>query len=145
MIQLCQRIPKAGRCPREKKGSRFHGQVCRACGAPGIKFDLKATNGEVIATSEVYKSKVSSLNGVKSVAKNAPVANVEDQTVEGWQKAQCPKFEMYVDKAGEYRFRLKATNGQVIATSEGYAAKKSCENGIESVKKNAVDAPVVEE
>lgn len=111
----------------------------------GIKFDLKATNGEVIATSEVYKSKVSCLNGVKSVAKNAPVANVEDQTVEGWQKAQCPKFEMYVDKAGEYRFRLKATNGQVIATSEGYVAKKSCENGIESVKKNAVDAPVVEE
>ena len=111
----------------------------------GIKFDLKASNGEVIATSEVYKSKNSCLNGVKSVAKNAPVANIEDQTVEGWQKAQCPKFEMYVDKAGEYRFRLKATNGQVIATSEGYAAKKSCENGIESVKKNAVDAPVVEE
>ena len=111
----------------------------------GIKFDLKATNGEVIATSEVYKSKVSCLNGVKSVAKNAPVANVEDQTAEGWVKAQCPKFEMYVDKAGEFRFRLKATNGQVIATSEGYVSKKNCENGIESVKKNAVDAPVVEE
>ena len=111
----------------------------------GTKFDLKASNGEVIATSEVYKTKVSCLNGVKSVAKNAPVANVEDQTVENWQKAQCPKFEMYVDKAGEYRFRLKATNGQVIAVSEGYVAKKSCENGIESVKKNAVDAPIVEE
>ena len=111
----------------------------------GIKFDLKATNGEVIATSEVYKSKASCLNGVKSVAKNAPVANVEDQTVEGWEKAQCPKFEMYVDKAGEFRFRLKATNGQVIATSEGYVSKKNCENGIASVKKNAVDAPVVEE
>ena len=111
----------------------------------GIKFDLKASNGEIIATSEVYKSQVSCLNGVKSVAKNAPVANIEDQTVEGWQKAQCPKFEMYVDKAGEFRFRLKATNGQVIAVSEGYVAKKSCENGIASVKKNAVDAPVVEE
>ena len=111
----------------------------------GIKFDLKATNGEVIATSEVYKTKVSCLNGVKSVAKNAPVANIEDQTVEGWQKAQCPKFEMYVDKAGEYRFRLKATNGQVIATSEGYTAKASCLNGIESVKKNAPEAEIVEE
>ena len=113
--------------------------------ATGIKFDLLARNGEVIATSEVYKSKNSCLNGVKSVAKNAPVANIEDQTVEGWQKAQCPKFEMYVDKAGEYRFRLKATNGQVIAVSEGYVAKNSCENGIASVKKNAVDAPIVEE
>ena len=111
----------------------------------GIKFDLKATNGEVIATSEVYKTKVSCLNGVKSVAKNAPVANIEDQTVEGWQKAQCPKFEMYVDKAGEYRFRLKATNGQIIAVSEGYVAKASCVNGIESVRKNAVDAEIVEE
>ena len=111
----------------------------------GIKFDLKATNGEVIATSEVYKTKASCLAGVKSVAKNAPVANVEDQTIEGCEKAKCPKFELYTDKAGEFRFRLKATNGQVIATSEGYVAKKSCENGIESVKKNAVDAPVVEE
>ena len=111
----------------------------------GIKFDLKATNGEVIATSEVYKTKASCLAGVKSVAKNAPVANVEDQTIEGCEKANCPKFELYTDKAGEFCFRLKATNGQVIATSEGYVAKKSCENGIESVKKNAVDAPVVEE
>ena len=111
----------------------------------GTKFDLKASNGEVIATSEVYKTKVSCLNGVKSVAKNAPMANVEDQTVENFEKAKCPKFEMYVDKAGEFRFRLKATNGQVIAVSEGYVAKKSCENGIESVKKNAVDAPIVEE
>ena len=110
----------------------------------GIKFDLKATNGEVIATSEVYKTKVSCLNGVKSVAKNAPAANVEDQTVENWEKAKCPKFEMYVDKAGEFRFRLKATNGQVIATSEGYVSKKNCENGIASVQKNAVDAAIVE-
>ncbi len=110
----------------------------------GIKFDLKATNGEVIATSEVYKGKKSCLAGVKSVAKNAPVANVEDQTVENFEKAKCPKFEMYADKAGEFRFRLKATNGQVIAVSEGYVAKKSCENGIASVKKNAVDAPIVE-
>ena len=108
----------------------------------GIKFDLTATNGEVIATSEVYKSKNSCLNGVKSVAKNAPVANIEDQTVEGWQKAQCPKFEMYVDKAGEFRFRLKAKNGEPILASEGYKTKAGCKNGIESVKKNA-DSEVV--
>ena len=111
----------------------------------GIKFDLKATNGQVIATSEVYKSKASCLAGVKSVAKNAPIAAVEDQTVEGFAKAKCPKFEMYVDNAGEYRFRLKATNGQVIAVSEGYVAKDSCENGIDSVKKNSDGAEIVEE
>ena len=108
----------------------------------GIKFDLKATNGQVIATSEVYESKAACQKGIESVKKNAPAANVEDQTVEGFAAAAHPKFEMYVDKAGEFRFRLKATNGQVIAISEGYKTKASCENGIESVKKNAADAEV---
>ena len=108
----------------------------------GIKFDLKAGNGEVIATSEVYASEASCLKGVASVAKNAPVAVVEDQTVEGYAVQKHPKFEMYTDKAGEFRFRLKATNGQITAVSEGYKAKASCENGIASVKKNAVDAPI---
>ena len=110
----------------------------------GIKFDLKAGNGEVIATSEVYTSKNSCLSGIASVQKNAPVAAVEDQTAEGYAVEKHPKFEVYTDKAGEFRFRLKATNGQIIAVSEGYKAMASCMNGIESVKKNAVDAPVVE-
>ena len=111
----------------------------------GIKFDLKAGNGEVIATSEVYSSEAGCRNGIASVQKNAPVANVENQTVEGYEVQRHPKFEVYADKAGEFRFRLKATNGQVIAVSEGYKAMASCLNGIESVKKNAVDAAIVEE
>jgi len=53
-------------------------------------------------------------------------------------------FELWVDKAGEYRFNLKASNGQVIATSQGYSAKASALNGIESVRSNAPDAAVVE-
>lgn len=105
--------------------------------ASGVKFDLKAGNGETIATSEVYTSKGACMNGIKSVKKNAPAAAVEDQTVEGFATEKHPKFEVYQDKSGEYRFRLKATNGQVIAVSEGYAAKASCLNGVESVKKNA--------
>lgn len=92
----------------------------------GIKFDLKATNGEVIATSEVYKRKTNCLAGINSLAKNAPVAAVEDQTIEGFKAEKCPKFEIYADKAGEFRFRLKAINGQVIAVSEGYKTMKSC-------------------
>ena len=111
----------------------------------GVKFDLKAGNGEVIATSEVYASEAACKNGVESVRKNAPVAAVENQTVEGYATEKHPKFEVYTDKAGEFRFRLKATNGQIIAVSEGYKAIASCLNGIESVKKNAVDAEVVEE
>ena len=54
------------------------------------------------------------------------------------------KFELYKDKAGEYRFRLKAANGEVIATSEGYASKSGAKNGIESVQKTAPTAEVVE-
>jgi len=109
----------------------------------GIKFDLKAGNGEVIATSEVYTTEAACKNGIASVTKNAPVAAIEDQTVEGYATEKNPKFEVYADKAGEFRFRLTATNGQIIATSEGYKAKAGCMNGIESVKKNVVDAPTV--
>ena len=69
---------------------------------------------------------------------------MEDQTVEGYTQEKHPKFELYQDKAGEYRFRLKATNGEIIAVSEGYTAKAGCKNGIESVRKNVVDAPVIE-
>ena len=110
----------------------------------GIKFDLKAGNGEVIATSEVYTSEKSCLNGIESVRNNC-VGGVEDQTVEGFEVLKHPKFEVYLDKAGEYRFRLKARNGEVIATGEGYKSKASCLNGIESVKKNAPEAQVVKE
>ena len=111
----------------------------------GVKFDLKAGNGQVIATSEVYTTDAACKNGIESVKKNAPVAAVEDQTVEGYAVEKNPKFEVYTDKAGEFRFRLTATNGQTIATGEGYKAKAGCLNGIESVKKNAPDAEVVEE
>lgn len=111
----------------------------------GIKFDLKAANGEVIATSEVYSSEAGCRNGIASVQKNAPVAAVENQTVDGFAAEKAPKFEIYADKAGEFRFRLKATNGQVIAVSEGYRALAGCMNGVESVRKNAPDAAIVEE
>jgi uncharacterized protein YegP (UPF0339 family) len=55
------------------------------------------------------------------------------------------KFVITKDKKGEFRFSLKAGNGEVIAISEGYAAKASALNGIESVRKNAADAAVVDE
>lgn len=107
----------------------------------GFKFDLKAGNGEVIASSQVYKSEKSCLAGIESVRTNA-AAEVEDQTVENYEVKKHPKYEVYTDKAGEYRFRLKAKNGEIIATSEGYKAKPSALNGIASIGKNAPDAPV---
>ncbi len=108
----------------------------------GVKFDLVAGNHEIIATSEVYKTESSCKKGIASVRRNAPIANLEDKTVEPVVTARCPKFEVYTDKGGEFRFRLKATNGQIIAVSEGYTSKSSCMNGIESVRKNAADADI---
>ena len=105
----------------------------------GIMFNLKADSGQVIATAASCET------SIESVRRNAPIAALEDQTVEGFAAAKCPKFEMYVDKAGEFRFRLKATNGEIIAASEGYKAKESCENGIQSVRENAPVAEMVEE
>lgn len=110
--------------------------------ATGFKFDLKAGNGEVIATSEVYASEAACLNGIESTRKSCE-GGIEDQTVTPVVEVKHPKFEMYEDKAGEFRFRLKARNGEIIAVSEGYKAKAGCLNGIESVKKNAPEAEVV--
>lgn len=107
------------------------------------RFNLVAGNGEVIGVSESYSSLAACKNGIESVRRNAPVANLEDQTVEGFEKAKNPKFEVYKDKAGEFRFRLKATNGEIILVSEGYTAKASCKNGIDSVIRNS-DSVVVE-
>ena len=109
----------------------------------GIKFNLKAGNGEIIATSEIYTTEAACRKGIESVKTNA-LSPVEDQTVEPIEVQKHPKYEVYLDKAGEYRFRLKARNGEIIAVGEGYKSKASCMNGIESIKKNAPEAPVVQ-
>lgn len=110
----------------------------------GFKFDLLAVNQQIIANSQVYKSMKSLKNGINSVVRNCKVA-VEDQTVEPVVAVKCPKYEVYKDKAGEFRFRLRASNGQIILTGEGYTAKAGCLNGIDSIGRNAPDAEIVKE
>lgn len=94
------------------------------------RFVLKAGNGEPILQSETYESKAAANNGIESVRKNS---------------ARDGAFEVKVAKNGEHYFVLKATNGQVVGQSEMYSSASACENGIESVKKNAVEAEVVEQ
>lgn len=113
--------------------------------AKGQSFNLLATNGQVVASSQVYKSLRSLKRGIASVQANAPVAEIEDQTVKDFAKIASPKFEVYTDKAGKTRFRLKAKNSQIIAVSEAYETKKACLAGVASVKKNAPGAKIVEE
>lgn len=114
--------------------------------AAGFTFSLLAGNGEpVLTASESYSSKETCLGGVESVRTNAPVAALEDQTAAGAAEEKNPKFEVYTDKAGQFRFRLTARNGQNIGKSEGYTTKTACLNGVESVRKNAPGAGVVQE
>ena len=93
------------------------------------RFRLKAGNGQTILASEGYKKKASCMNGIESVRKNA---------------ASETRFEKKKSKNGKWMFNLKATNGQVIGTSEMYESEASCDNGIASVAKNAPDAKVEE-
>ena len=95
-----------------------------------FQFNLKATNGQVILTSEGYKTKAACLNGIESVKKNSQVDE---------------RFEIKTAKNGKPYFNLKATNGQAIGASQMYASEATMKNGIASVKKNAPEAPVVEE
>jgi hypothetical protein len=92
-----------------------------------FQFNLVAGNGEIILTSEGYASKPSCMNGVKSVMKNA---------------TEVKRFESKVAKNGKFHFNLKASNGQVIGSSEMYDSQSTCENGIVSVKKNVVGAKI---
>ena len=92
-----------------------------------FQFNLKAGNGQVILSSQGYATKPSCLNGIESVQKNS-----QDDS----------KFERKESTNGKFFFNLKATNGQIIGNSEMYESTAACENGIESVKKNAPDATI---
>lgn len=111
----------------------------------GPMFNLKARNGEIIGTSEVYSSLDACRNGIESVRKAAADAKLEDQTKENFETVTNPKFELYKDKKGEFRFRLKSRNGETVLTGEGYVSKDGCKNGIDSIRRNAADSVVVEE
>ena len=110
--------------------------------ASGIKFDLTAVNGQVILTSEVYNTRAAALKGIASIRRTAPGAPVEDRTAADWQAQPHPRFEMYQDKAGAFRFRLKARNGKIVGVSEGYTGRTGCMSGIDSVRKNAAEAEI---
>lgn len=94
-----------------------------------FRFNLKASNGQVILTSEAYESRASAMKGIQSVKKNA----LNDK-----------RFERKVAKDGSAYFVMKASNGEPIGRSETYKTTRSMENGIASVGRNAADAPVVE-
>ncbi|MCG2430440.1 MULTISPECIES: YegP family protein [Aequorivita] len=100
----------------KKSGDKYH-------------FVLKAGNGQVILSSQMYASKASAMNGIESIQKNC---QNEDS------------FEMKTAKNGKIHWNIKATNGQIIGSSQMYASESGAKNGIESVRKNAPGAEVKE-
>jgi uncharacterized protein len=92
-----------------------------------FQFSLKATNGQNILSSEGYSSKANCENGIESVKKNS-----QDDA----------KFDKKTSSNGKSYFNLKATNGQIIGTSEMYESEAGRDNGIDSVKTNAIIATV---
>ena len=92
-----------------------------------FRFNLKAANGEIILTSQMYESKAGAENGIASVRANA---------------ADDSRFERNTSSKGDPYFNLKAANGQVIGRSEMYSSASAMENGIASVRNNATEARV---
>jgi uncharacterized protein YegP (UPF0339 family) len=114
-------------------------------------FSLLAANRQKIAvSSQIYTTKSACKTGMASIGKNAAKCieedRIEDQTLKNPTPKTCPKFEIYLDKAGLYRYRLFASNGESIAMSEeGYKTKSGCVNGMKSVSVNAIDAEIIDE
>jgi uncharacterized protein YegP (UPF0339 family) len=99
-----------------------------------FRFRLRAANNKIVAVSEAYESKAGCMNGVKSVQRNCN-SHVEDQTAE-MEKLKNPKYEVFTDSADEFRFNLKAANGEIIAASEAYETKQGVLNGIDAVQRS---------
>jgi uncharacterized protein YegP (UPF0339 family) len=111
----------------------------------GYMFNLKTAAHEIIATSEIYSTLAACRKGIQSVAKNAPAAVIEDQTEPSDGKIYAPKFELYAENTGEFRFRLKAANYEVLITSQPYKQKSLCRNGIDSAIHNAETRKIIVE
>ena len=105
-------------------------------------FNLYASNHVIIATSQIHSSTQSAINGINSVIKNAPIAEIEDRTLQNYTEKKNPKWEIYLDNGGQYRFRLNAPNGDTICHSQGYTSKANCKNGIDSIIRHASSADI---
>lgn len=109
-----------------------------------FRFSLQAANYQTVLTSQNYASLRNCKDGIEAIKKNT-TADVEDQTLQKVEKKKFPKYEVYLDNASQFRYRLLASNGQNIAMAEeGYATKQGCLNGIDAISRAAVDAEIDE-
>lgn len=108
----------------------------------GFRFNLKAGNGQIIASSGVYRLMEDCLAAIEKVRQCAH-APVEDQTLSSAPTLPFPKFEVKHCERGGISFYLRDESGTVLVHGKGYTAKRSCLAGIRSMAENAPDAPVI--
>ena len=102
----------------------------------GYYFTVVANNHEVVGVSQTYRSIENAKLGIESIRTNRN-ADLEDQTRRNFEVKKCPKWEIFKDKADQFRFRLVAANGEIIlAASEGYTRKFNAKKGIRAVVNN---------
>lgn len=106
-------------------------------------YVLKARNGEIVATSVMYKDKEACMDAVSMAQSCAERARVEDQTQRRGFVMSLPKFELTSPGVKNFRFVLKGPDGNVLLSSESYTTKANCQNGISSVKDNAPEAVIM--
>ncbi len=125
--------------PKQAKTGRFEIKKTKD---DRFVFNLYAPNSVIVATSQVYSSSQGAVNGIESIIANAAKSPIEDQTLKNFAVRSYPKWELYIDNGGQYRFRLNASNGNCIVHSQGYTTKASCKNGIESIIRCSVNPEV---
>ncbi|MCR5045449.1 MAG: YegP family protein [Treponema sp.] len=101
----------------------------------GFYFNIEASNGQVIATAQAYKSKPSCKKAIESLKKLA-TSPIEDLTIKDSPKLANPKWQVYQDRKKEFRFRLVAKNGNNLIWGEGYSTLQACKAGVLSVQSN---------
>ncbi|MBP3385366.1 MAG: DUF1508 domain-containing protein [Candidatus Methanomethylophilaceae archaeon] len=105
----------------------------------GYMFTLHDDEGEVLGRSQVYRSIMSAENGIQSVKKNLS-SDILNLVSEEHEPVKNPRWEIYKDTAGEFRFRLRASNGEIVLSSNAYPHEVLCMDGISRARGCAENA-----
>lgn len=130
---------------QEGEGKTHGKYVIKKTDKGNFVFKLYSSNYRVVAIgAQAYTTLGAAKIGVQSVINNAEIAPVENQTLKNYETLKFPKWEIYLDKKGEYRLRLFATNGNLIATTnDGYADISGAKNGIAAVARASKGCAIV--
>ena len=131
---------------QEGDNTKPHGKfVIRKTDKDNFVFKLISSNKRVVAIgAEAYASLQGAKGGIESIRKNAATAPIQDSTLQKVVELKFPKWEIYTDKKGEFRLRLYAANGNIVATTnDGYNQKTGAKGGIDAVARACIGSEIV--